>query len=97
MQDLLRFPQLLQLHGQLTLPDLVLRERLQVTCQPQLRANPDEPFGGVVLVPLDSISVIHGELVMEVVISLANGNERGDEVILWCVLVVERSLSEPVS
>ena len=50
-----------------------------------------------VLVPLDRISVIHGELVVEVVVSLSDGAESRDKVILGSVLVVEGSLSEPVS
>lgn len=50
-----------------------------------------------VLVPLDSVSVIHRELMVEVVVSLSHGDESCDEVILGSVLVVVRSLSDPVS
>ena len=65
--------------------------------QTKLFHGPDEPFGRVVLVPFDSVSVVHGELVMEIVIALSDGDEGGDHVIAGCVLVVEGSLTEPVS
>ena len=50
-----------------------------------------------ILVPLDRVSVIHRELVVEVVVSLSDGDESRDEVILGSVLVVVGSLSNPVS
>lgn len=56
----------------------------------------DEPLGRVVLIPLDSVTVIHGELVMEVVVSLANCHERGNHVVPGSVLVIEWSLAEPM-
>lgn len=49
-----------------------------------------------VLVPLDGVSVIHGELMVKVVVSFSVGDQSGDEVILRGVLVIEGSLSEPV-
>ena len=57
----------------------------------------DEPFGGVVLVPFDGVTVIHWELMMEIMVSFADGNESGKDVIARGVLVIERSLTEPVS
>ena len=33
---------------------------------------------------------------MEIVVALADGRKGGDEVVAWRVLVVERSLAEPV-
>ena len=47
--------------------------------------------------PFDRISVVHGELVVEVVVALSDGAERGNEVVSRCVLVVERSITEPMS
>ena len=86
----------LQLHRKLALLDLVVGERLEVRREAELAAHPDEPLRRVVLVPLDRVTVVHGELVVEVVVALANGAERGDHVVARSVLVIERSLSEPV-
>lgn len=49
------------------------------------------------MVPLDSVSVVHGKLVVEIVIALPDGDEGREHVITGCVLVIERSLTEPVS
>ena len=70
---------------------------LQLVGQAELLHSPDEPFGGIVLIPFDSISVVHRELVMEVVITLSDGDEGGDHMIARCVLVIERSFTKPVS
>ena len=56
----------------------------------------DEPFGGVVLVPLDGVSEIHRELVVEVVVAFADGAESGKEVVTRGVLVVKGFVTEPV-
>lgn len=68
-----------------------------MACQAELRADPDEPLGRIVLVPFNGISVVHGELVVEVVVTFADSYEGGNEVVLGCVLVVEGGLTEPVS
>ena len=81
-------------------------------CEAELAAHPDEPFRGVVLVPLDSVAEVHRELVMEVMVAFTNGNElrsismrptsspqatySSDEVILRRMLIVERRLADPV-
>ena len=87
---------LLELHGQLALLDLVVRERLELRREANELASLDEPLGRVVLEPLDRVAVVRGELVVEVVVALADGDQCGDEVIARGVLVVERRLSEPV-
>ena len=69
---------------------------LQLVSQTKLLHGPDEPLGRVVLVPFDSVSVVHRELVVEIVITLSDGDKGGDHVIAGCVLVIERSLAEPV-
>ena len=76
--------------------DLVLSELLEVIGHGELLPDPDGPLGGVILVPLDGVSVIGGELVVEVVVSLTEGNESGDDVITGRVSVVEGLVSEPV-
>ena len=57
----------------------------------------DEPLGRVVLEPLDGVSEIHGELMVEVVVALTDGAESSEEVVAGSVLVVERFISEPMS
>ena len=41
--------------------------------------SPNEPLGGVVLVPLHAVAVVARELVVEVVVALADRDNRGDE------------------
>ena len=67
-----------------------------MTRQPKDLAKPNEPLGRVVLVPLDGITVIHGELVMKVVIAFPNGDKRGEDVVAWSVFVIEGSLAQPM-
>ena len=52
--------------------------------------RPNEPFGGIVLIPFNSVAIVHGELMVEVVVPLANRDERSRKVIARRVLVVER-------
>lgn len=79
-----------------TLLDLVGAELLEVIGEAELAPDPDAPLGGVVLVPLDSITVVGRELVVEVVVTLAEGDESSDDVIPGAVAVVEGLVSEPV-
>ena len=67
-----------------------------MACKSHLLAHPDKPFGRVVLIPPDGVTVIHRELVMEIVVTFANGDERCGEVIPGSVLVIERCSSKPV-
>jgi hypothetical protein len=63
----------------------------------RLFTNPDEPFGGVVLVPFNGITIVHGELMMEVVITFTNICKSSDDMVTRDVLVIKWSLSKPVS
>lgn len=94
--DLAGLSELLQLHGVDTLLDLVVGELFQVRSETEELAGRDEPLGRVVLVPLDGVTVVHGELVVEVVVSLADGDQGGDEVVTRGVLVIESVLSQPM-
>lgn len=67
-----------------------------MACETQPGHGSDEPLGRIILVPLDGIAVVHGELVVEVVVAFTNGNERSDEVVAGSVLVIKGSLSKPV-
>ena len=60
-------------------------------------ANPDNPFSRVILIPFDGITVIHGELMVEVVITFANSCKSSDDMVAWGVFIIERCLSEPMS
>ena len=90
---LLKLP---ELHGELTLLDFVIGEALQVGGETELRHGPNEPFGWVVLEPLNGVAEIHRKLVVEVVVPLADGAERSEEVIAGSVLVVEWLVAEPM-
>jgi hypothetical protein len=61
-----------------------------------LLAYPYEPFGGIILIPSDGITVVHGKLVMEVMIPFTDGHESSDEMVARGMLVVERRFSKPV-
>ena len=64
--------------------------------QSNFGAKRDEPFGRVVLIPPDCVAIVGRELVMKVVISFPECDERGDQVVPWCMPVIERCLPEPV-
>ena len=80
-----------------TLFDLVAAELLEVGGEAKLLPGPDRPLGWVVLVPLDGVAVVRWELVVEVVVTLAESDESGDQVVTWRVAVVKWLVTEPVS
>ena len=57
-------------------------------------ANPNEPFGRIILIPFNGVTVVHRELMVEVVVSFAVCDEGGDPVVAGSVFVVERRLAE---
>ena len=61
-----------------------------------LLAYPDEPFCGIVLIPSDGITVVHGKLVMEIVVTFANGDESSHKMVLGRMLIIERRVSKPM-
>ena len=81
----------------MTLLDLVIGEPLEVRCESKRGHGPDEPLGRVILEPLDSVPEIHRELVVEIVVSLADGAESSEEVVARGVLVIKRLVSKPMS
>lgn len=88
--------ELLLLLLETTLLDLVLAEGLQVGGEAKLLPEPDGPLGRVVLPPADGVTVVGGELVVEVVVSLTKSDERRDDVVPGAVAVVEGLVTEPV-
>ena len=81
---------------QTALLDLVVAELLEVVGEAELLARPDEPLGRVVLVPLDGVAVVGRELVVEVVVALAQGDDGRQHVVARRVAVVEGLVAEPV-
>ena len=61
--------------------DLVVGELLQVVGEAELLPDPDAPLGGIILPPLNGVTEIAGELVVEVVVTLTKGDKGGDDVI----------------
>ena len=90
------FVQLLLLLLQDALVDGVLGELLQVVGEADLGGTPDEDLGRVVLVPLEGVSVVGWELVVEVVVALAKGDKGGEQVVSWGSSVVEGLFANPV-
>ena len=70
---------------------------LQVAGEADCLTDPDEPLGRVILVPFDGISIIHWELMVEVVVAFTDSDKSSDDMVARGVLVVEGSVSEPVS
>jgi hypothetical protein len=87
----------LEFHSQLTLLNFVLGEGLEVRSETEPLHGNDEPLSRIILIPLDGVAVVHGELMVEVVVTLTNGNESGNDMVTRSVLVVEGSLAKPVS
>ena len=68
-----------------------------MTSKSKLLANPNEPLGRVVLVPFDGISVVHWELMMEIVITFTDGYQCCSEMVSGRVLIIKRSFTQPMS
>ena len=64
-----------------SLLDFVGTELLEIVGKANRLPDADHPLGGVVLPPLNSVTVVGGELVVEVVVSLTEGDKGGEDVI----------------
>ena len=58
--------------------------------------GPDAPLCGIVLEPFDGVSVVAGELVVEVVVAFSESDQGGEDVVSWGVPVIERLVAEPM-
>ena len=87
----------LEFHCQLTLAYFIIWETLEVRSQTEPRHAGNEPFGRVVLIPFDGITIVHWELMVKVVVPFADGDESGEDVVTRSVLVIEWALPEVVS
>lgn len=76
--------------------NLVGTELLEVVGKAEPLPEGDGPLGGVILPPLNGISVVGGELVVEVVVSLTERDDGGDDVVTRGVAVVKRLVTQPV-
>jgi hypothetical protein len=85
------------LHRELTLANLVLGENLEVTSETNKLAERDEPLGRIILIPLNGITIIHRELVVEVVISFTDGHQSSNNMVTRGMLIIKGRLAEPVS
>ena len=75
-----------RLTGELALLHPVLQGGAKVGGKADELAGHNEPFCGGVLVPLDGVAIVHGEWVVEVMVALADGDQRGDKVVPWCMV-----------
>ena len=80
-----------------TLLNFIGTELLQIVSKTHLLPHPNSPLGGIILPPLDGVSVIRWELVVEIVVSLTKGDQGSDHMITWRVAVIEWLVSKPVS
>jgi hypothetical protein len=80
----------------LTLADFIVREGLELGSETEPGHDGDEPLGRVVLIPLDGITIVHRELVVEVVVTFTNGDKGGDHVVARGMLVIKGRLTKPV-
>ncbi len=69
---------------------------LEVRRKADLLAKPNDPLGWVILVPPDSIAIVHGKLVVEVVVSLADSDECSKYMVPRRMLIVKRCFAKPV-
>lgn len=76
--------------------NLVGAELLEVVGETEELPQADGPLGGVVLPPLNGVAVVGRELVVEVVVALAESNKSGDDVVTGRVAVVKGLVAEPV-
>lgn len=67
-----------------------------MACKPQFLTSIDKPLRGIVLIPFDSITVVHRELVVEVVVAFPDGDECGGKVVARRMFVVEWRFSKPM-
>jgi uncharacterized membrane protein len=51
---------------------------LEVISQSEKRQRTDQPFGGIVMIKLDSVAIVRREFVVVVVISLTESQDGGD-------------------
>lgn len=76
--------------------DFVGTELLEVIGEAEHLPEVDGPLGRVILPPLNGVSVVGGEFVVEVVVTLTEGDKSRDEVITGRVAVIKGLVTEPM-
>jgi len=97
VQSLLLLVQHLLLHLNLPLLDNVVIKNFEVVRLADIVKRLNDPFGGVILVKLDGVSVVIGELVVEVVVTLAKSQQGCDDTVAGGVFISKRSKTPEVS
>lgn len=69
----------------------------QLASQPKIGTCNYEPFCGIPLVPFDSVTIVHRELMVKVMVSFPKSDQRCKEMVPRREFVVERLGSEPMS
>lgn len=76
--------------------DLILAELFEIVGETELLPDPDGPFCWIVLPPFDRVAVVGWKLVVEVMVSLAEGYEGGYDVVSWGIAIIEGLFADPM-
>ena len=55
-----------------------------------------EPLCRIIMIPLDASAIVRRKLVVEIVVTFANGNESSDKMVFGRMLIIERRVSKPM-
>ena len=83
--------------GDLRFEDFFLWHGAEIAGQTEFVENPDRPLGGIVLPRFDTIPVVILELVVEVVVALAEGENRHEEAVARRAVGGIRTVADPVT
>ena len=86
---------LLLLHSALF--DLVALELLEIVGEAELLPDPDAPLSWVILPPINRVPVVRWELMVEIMVALAQCEKGSDYVITGAIAVVEWLIAQVVS
>ena len=80
-----------------TLLNLIGSKLFEIVGETELLPHPYGPLGRIILVPLDSIAVVGGEFVVEVVITLTKCDKGSNNMVPGRVAVIKRLVTKPMS
>ena len=83
--------------GDLRFEDFFLWHGAEVAGETEFVQNPDRPLGGIVLPRFDTIPVVILELMVEVVVALAKGENRHEEAVARRTVGGIRAVADPVA
>jgi hypothetical protein len=64
--------------------------------QPKHLASSDEPLRRIPLVPLDCVAIVHRKLVVKVMVSLPESDDRSNKMIPGSQFIIKRRFTQPV-